>query len=63
MGNFLESLGGIVAGAIIATGSALSTGCDVVTSAACQAGKIVSDVAEGVASIAEDKSKNDRLGS
>lgn len=63
MSKILEAVGGLLTAAVVATGSALEKGCEIASSAACDAGKIVTNIAEGVAKAAEDKGKNDSLGS
>lgn len=63
MNKILEVVGSLVTAAVVATGSALEKGCEIADSAACNAGKIITNISEGITNIVEDKSKNDSLGS
>jgi len=62
MSKFFETLGAIAVGTVVAVGSALNTGAEIVSNAATDAGKIVSNVAEGIAKAGEDKSSNSSKG-
>ncbi len=62
MGSFLEGLGAVVVSAVVAVGSAASTGCEIAASTACEAGKAIVEIAHGVADAADTKSSNDSKG-
>lgn len=61
MSKFTEIIGGLITATVVGTGSALATGCDIVSSTACESGKVISQIAEGVAKSIEDKRENNFL--
>ena len=62
MNKILEVVGSIVTAAAVTVASGVEKACEITSSVACDAGKIVTNIADGVAKASEDKSKNDSLG-
>jgi hypothetical protein len=61
MSKFFEVVGGILTAAVVTVASGVEKACEITSSAACDAAKGVSQVAESVAKAAEIKSKNDSI--